>query len=92
MNLKDEENGQFLFEVPLEKKMFFGNFKLRLLTISNINGRLFMSYRYLPSKKIKREFELSLNDYAQTSKEEQFEVITSEKKYCFRVKKGQEPV
>jgi hypothetical protein len=49
--------------------MFFGNFKLRLLTISKVNGKLFMAYRYLPSKQIKREFELNLNDYAQLSKE-----------------------
>lgn len=71
--------------------MFFGNFKLRLLTISSINGRLFMAYRYLPSKKIKREFEISINDYAQTLKDGQFEVVTSERKYCFRVKNGQDP-
>ena len=68
--------------------MFFGNFKPRLLTISKVDGRLLMAYRYLPSKTIKNEFELNLNDYAQSCKNSEFEVITNDKKYSFRVKKG----
>ncbi len=69
--------------------MFFGNFKPRLLTISKTDGRLFMAYRYLPTKKIKNEFELNLNDYAQSLKGNEFEVVTGDKRYCFRGGKGQ---
>lgn len=87
---EQEKEGEFLFEVPLEKKMFFGNFKPRLLTITKADGRLFMAYRYLPTKKIKNEFELNLNDYAQPLKGNEFEVVTGDKRYCFRGGKGQE--
>jgi hypothetical protein len=45
-----------LFEKALEKKMFFGNFKPRYLTISKVGSRLMMAYRYIPSKAIKNEF------------------------------------
>jgi hypothetical protein len=45
--------------------MFFGNFKPRLLTISRLNKRLMMAYRYLPNKEVKNEFELNLNDFAE---------------------------
>lgn len=48
--------------------MFFGNFKPRCLTISKVGDRLMMAYRYIPSKKIKNEFELLLNDYATVAK------------------------
>ena len=48
--------------------MFFGNYKPRCLTISKIDERLVMAYRYIPSKKVKNEFELNLNDYAATIK------------------------
>ena len=69
MNLSEEQSpkkkvGKFLFEKALEKKMFFGNYKPRYLTIEKIEGSVIMAYRYIPSKKIKNEFELNLNDYA----------------------------
>lgn len=69
--------------------MFFGNFKPRLLTISRMNTRLTMAYRYLPSKEIKNEFELNLNDFAEELKNNQFEVVTGDKRYCFKCGKGQ---
>ena len=46
-----------------------------------------MAYRYIPSKKIKNEFELLLNDYATVAKGGQFEVVTTDKRYKFRVAK-----
>lgn len=70
--------------------MFFGNFKPRLLTISRLNKRLMMAYRYLPSKQVKHEFELNLNDFAEEGKNGQFEVVTGDKRYCFRCTKGQD--
>ena len=56
--------GSFLFERALEKRMFFGNYKPRYLTIEKVGTRLLMAYRYIPSKKVKNEFELNMNDYA----------------------------
>lgn len=49
-----------------------------------------MAYRYMPSKKIKHEFELNLNDYAQPLKNNEFEVVTGDKRYCFRGGKNQQ--
>ena len=53
--------GKFLFERVLEKRMFFGNYKPRYLTIEKVGGRLMMAYRYIPSKKVKNEFELTFD-------------------------------
>lgn len=44
----------------------------------------------MPSKKIKHEFELNLNDYAQPLKNNEFEVVTGDKRYCFRGGKNQQ--
>lgn len=44
--------------------MFFGNFKPRLLTIAKNPQGLLMAYRYVDTRKIKKEFKLGLNDYA----------------------------
>lgn len=52
--------------------MFFGNYKPRCLTIEKLAGSLLMAYRYLPSKKVKNEFELNLNDYAVATKKNEF--------------------
>lgn len=68
--------------------MFFGNFKPRYLTISKVANRMMMAYRYIPSKVIKHEFELNMNDYANALKGGQFEVVTSDKRYRFRVGKA----
>jgi hypothetical protein len=70
--------------------MFFGNYKPRLLTISRVGSRLMMAYRYLPGKQVKHEFELDLNDFAEEGKGGQFEVVTGDKRYCFRCAKGAE--
>lgn len=48
-----------------------------------------MAYRYIPSKKVKNEFELHLNDYAASTKKNEFEVVTSDKRYGFRVGKNE---
>lgn len=48
-----------------------------------------MAYRYIPSKAIKNEFELNMNDYALATKGGEFEVVTSDKRYKFRVGKGE---
>ena len=50
-----------------------------------------MAYRYIPSKKVKNEFELNLNDYAATLKNNEFEVVTSDKRYRFRTIKNESP-
>ena len=71
--------------------MFFGNYKPRCLTISKIGDRLIMAYRYIPSKKVKNEFELNLNDYAATLKNNEFEVVTTDKRYRFRTIKNESP-
>ena len=68
--------------------MFFGNCKPRYLTIEKIESNLIMAYRYIPSKKVKNEFELYLNDYAVSTKKNEFEVVTSDKRYGFRVGKN----
>lgn len=41
------------YEVALEKKMFFGNYKPRLLEIAEKDGRLTMAYKYVDTKVIK---------------------------------------
>ncbi len=51
-----------------------------------------MAYRYIPSKTIKNEFELNMNDYALLTiggKGGEFEVVTSDKSYKFRVGKSE---
>lgn len=60
---KDQRSG-LLLELAVEKRMFFGNFKSRLLTIASDSQGLQMAYRYIDTRKIKREFKLGLNDYA----------------------------
>ena len=45
--------GSFQLEISLEKRMFFGNYKPRLLTIEKVGTRLLMAYRYIPSRKVK---------------------------------------
>ena len=67
--------------------MFFGNYKPRYLTIQKVGDRLLMAYRYIPSKKVKHEFELNMNDYAQPAKNGEFEVVTTDKRYHFRLAK-----
>jgi hypothetical protein len=52
--------------------MFFGNFKPRLLTISKNEQGLLLAYRYLPTKTIKRQLQLGINDYAQYLKDGEF--------------------
>jgi len=49
---------------------------------------LLMAYRYIPSRKVKNEFELSMNDYAEVVKNNEFEVVTSDKRYQFRLGKN----
>ena len=66
--LSESSSDNFMYEVEVEKKMFFGNFKPRLVTIESLGGRLTMAYRYLPTRKVRNEFELNLNDYAQVTK------------------------
>ena len=65
--------------------MFFGNFKPRILTMQLIAKKLMMAYRYVPTRKIKREFELGLNDYAEILSAREFSVHTKNKKFVFRV-------
>ena len=48
-----------------------------------------MAYRYIPSKAIKNEFELNMNDYALATKGGEFEVVTSDKCYNFRIGQGE---
>lgn len=67
--------------------MFFGNYKPRYLTIERVGTRLLMAYRYIPSKKVKNEFELNMNDYAESGKNGEFDVITTDKRYTFRIGK-----
>ena len=63
---------EFAFEMIVEKRMTFGNFKPRLLTISSQDQNLIMAYRYHPSREIKRSLALDLNDYAQVKKDREF--------------------
>ena len=86
-----KKQGSFLFERSLEKRMFFGNYKPRCLTIEKVERQLIMAYRYMPSKKVKNEFELNLNDYAAVLKNNEFEVVTNDKHYIFRVGKSENP-
>ena len=69
--------------------MFFGNYKPRYLTIEKVGVRLLMAYRYIPSKKVKNEFELNMNDYAEAAKNGEFEVVTTDKRYYFRLGKNE---
>jgi 2-hydroxy-3-keto-5-methylthiopentenyl-1-phosphate phosphatase len=55
----------FQYEIVLQKKMFFGNYKTRVLKMYRRTNSLFMSYWYLGAKEPKNEFELQMNDYAQ---------------------------
>lgn len=66
-----------MFELVVEKKMFFGNFKPRLLTIEARGSTLTMAYRYLDNKEPKKQLVLNFNDYALPSKGDEFEVVTS---------------
>lgn len=50
-----------------------------------------MAYRYIQTKKVKNEFELNLNDYATVLKNGEFEVVTTDKRYRFRVGKNESP-
>lgn len=50
-----------------------------------------MAYRYVGTKKIKNEFQLNLNDYAIVLKGNEFEVVTTDKRYRFRLTKNQSP-
>ena len=68
--------------------MFFGNFKPRLLTITKDEQGLLLAYRYLPTKMIKRQLRLSLNDYAQYRKDGEFEVVANNKRFVFKVSEG----
>ena len=86
---REEKPGVFLFEKVLEKKMFFGNYKPRCLTISKSGDRLVMAYRYVPTRKVKNQFQLNLNDYAAVIKENEFEVVTTDKRYQFRLQKNE---
>ena len=72
-------------EIALEKRMFFGNFKPRLLAMSIKEGSLFMAYKYVDTKAVKNEFQLSMNDYAQTTSKNEFEVVNDESRYNFKV-------
>ncbi len=56
-----------------------------------VGGRLMMAYRYIQTKKVKNEFELNLNDYATVLKNGEFEVVTTDKRYRFRVGKNESP-
>jgi hypothetical protein len=47
-------SGAYLLEQPVDKRMFFGNFKPRLLTMSKSEHGLMMAYRYPQSKVAKR--------------------------------------
>jgi hypothetical protein len=49
----------------LEKKMFFGNYKPRILKVYKRRDGLFMSYWCLGADSPKNEFELQMNDYAE---------------------------
>lgn len=40
-----------------------------------------MAYKYVDTKLTKNEFEISLNDYAEDSGEQEFTVVTEDKKY-----------
>ena len=48
-----------------------------------------MAYRYIPSKKVKNEFELNMNDYAEACKNNEFEVVTTDKRYNFKLVKNE---
>lgn len=45
-----------MFEMEVEKRMFFGNYKPRILTISKVGPQLMMAYRYVVSREVKNEF------------------------------------
>lgn len=55
---------KLLFELGVEKKMFFGNFKPRILKMSVRQESLFMGYWYTDGKTPKNEFEIVLGDCA----------------------------
>lgn len=51
-----------------------------------------MAYRYVPTRKVKNEFELNLNDYATVIRDNEFEVVTTDKRYQFRLQKNEPSV
>ncbi len=50
-NSQDEE----LFSAVLEKKMFFGNYKPRILSLYRKRGKLYFAYKYVETKITKNE-------------------------------------
>lgn len=75
------------YEVAVEKKMFFGNYKPRILKVYKRGESLYMSYWYIDAKVPKNEFELMINDYAQSISKTEFDVCNRDVKYTFKVGK-----
>jgi hypothetical protein len=76
------------YEVVVEKKMFFGNYKPRVLRMYLRGEGYFMSYGYVGSVVPKNEFELQIDDYAIDISETEFEMHNSDMKYTFKVSKS----
>jgi hypothetical protein len=79
-NNQDEE----LFSAVLEKKMFFGNFKPRILALYRKRGKLYFAYKYVDTKITKNEVEINMNDYCQKISTDQMEIKSDDKQYVFR--------
>ena len=55
MSPTKKNQNEELFCAILEKKMFFGNYKPRILSIYRKRGTLFFAYKYVDTKIVKNE-------------------------------------
>lgn len=67
------------------KRMFFGNYKPRLLVLSLNNDRLMLAYKYVDTFVTKRALSLGVRDYAETENDSDFMVRSEDTKYFFKV-------
>lgn len=72
----------------VEKRMLFGNFKPRLLTVMREKG-LRMAYRYAQSRQVKREWAVGANDYACLKAGREFEAVSQGNTFVFRANSEQ---
>lgn len=79
-----ESSEKVIFSSPVEKRMFFGNFKPRLLVLFRRNSQLWLAYKYLQSSITKREVSLSAKDFAEKLSQDDFVVKCLDVKYFFK--------
>ena len=59
-----ESDEKMIFRSAVEKRMFFGNYKPRMLVLFRRNSQLWLAYKSVQSSITKREISLSAKDYA----------------------------